>query len=258
MNARISVCICSPLSGKISLATSEKRTIYWAAFFPPATPSRARQFASILRIGLPSAVSIAMYAGVYLAMFQLVLSRLGRDAIAGLGIGFNAFEGVSFPFFLGVAVAGSSLVGRNLGGGFPDDALRAVKNVRRVGIALGFSFMVLFFVLGPKLVPIFASDPGVVAEATRYVRILAIAQLFVAVEAVNEKILLGSGHSQPIFWISVPGNLLRIPLAWFLALHCGYGPAGVWWAINLTTVLKAGAFFWMVQRGTWLSVGVWK
>lgn len=217
-----------------------------------------RQFARILRIGLPSAISIAMYAGVYLALFQLVLSHLGRDAMAGLGIGFNAFEGVSFPFFLGVAVAGSSLVGRNLGAGHPDEALRAVRNVRRVGIALGFGFMALFFLLGPRLVPVFASDPGVVSEATRYVRILAIAQLFVAIEAVNEKILLGSGHSQPIFWISVPGNLLRIPLAWLLALHWGYGAAGVWWAINFTTFLKAGAFFLMVQRRTWLSAEVWK
>jgi MATE family multidrug resistance protein len=48
-------------------------------------------------------------------------------------------------------------------------------------------------------------------------------------------------------------NLLRVPLAWFLAIHQGLGPAGVWWAINLTTYAKALGFHFEVRRGLWLA-----
>jgi MATE family multidrug resistance protein len=207
----------------------------------------------VLRVGMFSSLSILIHSSVYLVLFRIVLAPLGRDAMAGFSIGFNAFEGVSFPFYLGIAMAGSSLVGRSLGAGSERLALRAVRSVRIVGASLGLAFAALFLLAGPGLVPAFASDAAVAREATLYVRTLALSQVFVALEAVNEKALLGAGHTAPIFWISVPVNLLRIPLAWLFALELGWGPAGVWWAINLTSFAKASAYQWCVDRRAWLS-----
>ena len=212
-----------------------------------------RRLWTIVRIGVPSALSITIYAAVYLALYRYVLTDLGRDVMAGLGIGFNAFEGISFPFFLGVAVAGSSLVGRNLGADAPEEAWRAVRSMRVMATALGLMFLALFLLLAPVIVPAFTDSEAVQGEAMLYVRILAVAQLFVAMEAIHEKVLLGAGHTVPIFAISVPMNALRVPLAWFLAFPCELGPAGVWWAINSTTLLKAVLFGWLVQRRGWLT-----
>ncbi|MFT4539696.1 MAG: putative MATE family efflux protein [Planctomycetota bacterium] len=206
----------------------------------------------IARIGLPNSVSIGCYAVVYVALYRWVLSGLGRDVMAGLSIGFNAFEGISFPFFLGVSIAGSSLVGRNLGAKAPELALLAVRNTRRVGGVTGLIFALIFWFVGPWLVPAFTDDAGVSREAILYIQLLAFSQLFVAYETVGEKVLLGSGHTSPIFWVSVPGNALRVPLGWFMATHLGMGAAGVWWSINITTLMKAAAFTWLVQRGDWL------
>jgi len=207
----------------------------------------------IARVGLPTGLSILFYAAVYWALFPLVLVPLGRDAVAGLGIGFNAFESFSFPFFLGIALAGSSLVGRNLGAGDGASALLAVRNVRRIARLVGAAFTLLFLFGGPFVAPLFTDDPGVLAETLGYVSILAWSQYLVAEEVVNEKVLLGAGLTRPIFWYSTIGNLLRIPLAYVLALPLGYAAAGVWWAINLTTWLKAALFFREVQRRTWLT-----
>ena len=212
-----------------------------------------RRLLRIARIGLPNSVSVACYSLVYMALYRLVLVELGRDVMAGLSIGFNAFEGISFPFFLGASMAGSSLVGRNLGSGHVSEALRAVRSTRVVAGAMGLCWALIFWFLGPLVVPAFTQDPGVVQEAILYVRVLAFSQFFVAFETVGEKILLGAGNTAPIFWISVPGNALRVPLSWFLALHLGMGAAGVWWAINLTTLVKAAGFTWLVNRGAWLQ-----
>lgn len=207
----------------------------------------------IISKGAPLGASILAYAAVYQVLFALVLARLSTDVRAGLGIGFNAFESISFPFFLGVAIAGSSLVGRNLGANDRDGARLAVRNVRRLGHLTGAAFTALFLVGGPLVAPLYSSDPAVIRETVGYVQALAFSQFFVAMETVNEKVLQGAGHTRPIFWISSIGNLLRIPLAWLLAISLGWAGQGVWWAINVTTWFKAWLFHREVDRGQWLN-----
>jgi len=212
-----------------------------------------KRMREVVRIGLPSCLSILVYAGVYFGLLQWTLGPLGDSVLGGLSIGFNAFEGVAFPFFLGIAIAGSSLVGRNLGAGAPQLARQAVRSLRILALLTGTLFSLIFWFLGPAIVPLFTQDPDVTREAIRYVQILGLSQLFVAFEVTHEKTLLGAGYTVPLFLVSVPGNILRLPLAWFLATHLGLGAGGVWWAINISTLLKSTVLAVIVQRGRWLK-----
>ncbi len=214
-------------------------------------PLSLEHFRALIRIGAPNALSIATYAAVYWLLLAVVVSHLGRSVMAGLSIGFNVFEGVSFPFFLGVAMAGSSLIGRSLGAGDPARAREAVRVVRRLTSVCGIAFALVFWFASPWIASLFSDDPAVLEETVRYARILAFSQFFVAHETAGEKALWGAGHTRPIFMVSVPGNLLRIPLAWLFALGLGGGAAGVWWAINVTSVLKASVLFLIVRYSRW-------
>ena len=212
-----------------------------------------RAWLGIARTGAPSCLSIAIYAGVYLGLTERVFRHLPDAALAGFGIGFNAFEAVAYPAFLGLSLAGASMVGRALGAGDRDLALALVRMVRRLALGLGLLAGVAFVGLGPWLVPAFTQDVGVQQEALLYLSILALSQVFVALETASENVLVASGYTRPIVWISVPGNLARIPLGVGFALTAGMGPAGLWWAINLTTVAKALAMHTLVLRGRWLQ-----
>ncbi|MEO0651030.1 MAG: MATE family efflux transporter, partial [Planctomycetota bacterium] len=86
---------------------------------PRGLPVLAR-FRELLSVSGPASVSIALYAGVYWALLALVLSKLSTAAIAALGIGFQVFEGISYPIFLGLGMACASLVGQRLGAHDPD------------------------------------------------------------------------------------------------------------------------------------------
>ena len=66
--------------------------------------------------------------------------------------------------------------------------------------------------------------------------------------------LEGSGDTRTVLWWSSPLNAMRVPLAWGLAMGLGWGAAGIWWAINLTTVAKALGKGGAVLAGRWRSV----
>ena len=204
-------------------------------------------------IAAPVSWSIAVYAAVYWLLYAFVLSELDDAVKAGLGIGFQVFDGVSFPVFLGIGLAGSSLVGRSLGAGDRDECLVWVRTVRRTGYAAGVIFALLFIFAAPSVISFFTSDPAVADAARTYAFVIGLSQIFVAVECVNEKVLSGSGHTMPIAPITLIGNLMRLPIAYLMALTFGMGASGVWWAINLSTIFKGLAYRRVVEKGEWLG-----
>lgn len=213
----------------------------------------ARTFAEILRISAPVSASVALYALAYWGILAFVLEPLGEAVLAGFGIGVQVFEGVAFPCYFGVSMAAASLIGRELGAGNRAGALAVVTSARRVASVVGATLGLAFLALGPLLVPFFAADPDVAREALLYVRVMAPLQWGAAIESVHEKVLLGAGRTRPILWIAPLGNLLRVPLCYLAAFQLGGGAAGVWWAIGVTTYVKAFLFWWKVRQGEWLE-----
>ena len=111
-----------------------------------------------------------------------------------------------------------------------------------------------FYFLAEPLTGVFTRDPAVQAAAVVYARALAFSQVFVAWESLAEGALEGSGATRAVFWWSAPINLLRVPLGWFFAFGLGWGALGVWWAINLTSVVKAFGKGSAVLGGRWRTV----
>lgn len=205
----------------------------------------------VMRIGAPVTINTLFYAGVYATLLRTTISPLGPHVNAALGIGFSALEGFTYPMFLGVSLGVASLVGRELGAGRPEGALRAARLGFPMATALGLGAGALFWFGAEPLCAPFTDDPAVLDAAVTYARILGLTQVFVAWEALAEGILAGAGATRTIFWLSAPLNLLRIPLGFALAFPFGWGAAGVWWAINATSVLKA------LTKGTAAAQGRW-
>jgi multidrug resistance protein, MATE family len=207
--------------------------------------------ARLVRISTPVSLSIAFYAFVYWALFAFVLSDLGDDVKAGLGIGFQVFEGVAYPTFLGISMAASSLIGHALGARDAAALERTLYVSKCTLLAAGIFFAIAFAVLAEPVAAVFSASEDVQREVVVYVRILALSQIFVAFESLWDKVLTASGHTRALAWIGGLGNLARLPLAWFAVTHLGWGAAGVWWAINLTTVVKSFGLWRVVELGHW-------
>jgi len=207
----------------------------------------------LLRVATPNALSIAVYSAVYWALQGLVIARLGEGVRAGLGVGFQVFEGLSYPCYLGLSLAGAAQVGRAIGAGDREAAWRVVRAARQLAWIAGGFWTVFFLSAASSIAPLFASDAHALEETLRYTSLIALSQVCVAAEAVNERVLLGAGRTRAILWIAGTGNLLRLPLCWWIALRLGCGAEGVYWVLNATSAGKALVYRWIVQRRRWLE-----
>lgn len=216
-----------------------------ADLWPDATLRR------VARIGAPITLNTLWYATVYFLLLRVAITPLGSATTAALGIGFSALEGITYPMFLGISLGVSSLVGRHLGAGQPEQAERAAILGFPLALGLGVTAALVFYFGARPLTGLFTDDPEVLAAAMVYARTLAWSQIFVSVEALAEGVLQGAGHTRPVFWLSAPMNALRVPLAWFFAFPLGGGAEGVWWAINVTSLLKAVGKGIVAARGGW-------
>ena len=99
------------------------------------------------------------------------------------------------------------------------------------------------------LAGLFSTDVAVVAEATRYLRTAAYAQLVVSGETVLEGALGGAGWTLPPMITSTAITLARVPLAAWAAGE--WGTTGIWWVISLTAIARALAMMVLWASGGW-------
>lgn len=204
----------------------------------PLTGSAPRPlFGRIARIGLPIGVSIALYSIVYQVMLALTFSRFDAAGRSALGPGFG-IESMVYTTFWGVAQATGTLVGRELGAGRPEHAVWLVRLATRVNLAIGCAGGMLFVVAGRELVAVLADAPSAIDANVLYLLWMAAAQPFAAVQVCYDQCLAGAGLTRPVMVNSVAMNVVRIPLAHALAVWGGLGLAGIWLAIDLSSVGK--------------------
>lgn len=225
---------------------SRRLGLRWRRWIPGA------RVAGIMRVGAPIAATTGMFAFVYWLLMATTIRELGQDVYAGLGLGFGVMESLSWPAYSGVSVAAASLVGRALGAGHPELAWRAAWVSMVPALGLGVANAALYWFAGPAIMDVFAEDPAAWREGVRYAALLAIVQPLVAIEAVTEGVLGGAGDTRKVLFTNVPLNLTRVPLAWLFAITLGLGPAGLWWAVNASTLGKAIVKVAWVWHGGWM------
>ena len=203
----------------------------------------------IARIGLPISSQEFIFVAVYWFLIKIV-HEFGETAGAAMGIG-NRMESLSYLTCHGFSIAASTMVGQNLGAGKPDRAARGAWGATGLAVGITATVGIFFIVIPGAIVSIFTADPAVHKIAVDYLIILGISQATMACEMVLEGSFSGAGNTLPPMLIAIPGAVVRIPLAYYLALHAGWGINGVWWTLTITSVAKAAILIFWFRRGHW-------
>jgi len=202
--------------------------------------------AAVLRVGAPTAATGVLFSLVYIGLTRIT-TRFGTPALAALGVG-HKLEGFAYMASTGFALAAAAVVGQNLGARRRDRARSAGWLTMAYASVAGGAAAVAFLAFPEALVGVFTSSPEVIVDGASYLRIIALAEIAMAVEIVLEGAMGGAGFTlQPMLW-STGLTAARIPLGAWLA--GALGVAGVWWAISITSVCRgvAMALLWRSER----------
>jgi Na+-driven multidrug efflux pump len=206
----------------------------------------------VVRIGAPTAATGVIFSLVYIGLTRIT-TKFGTPALAALGVG-HKLEGFAYMTATGFALAAAAVVGQNLGAGRPDRARFAGWLTMSYALVAGGIAAIAFLAFPEALLSVFTSSPAVIADGASYLRIIAFAELAMAVEIVLEGAMGGAGFTlQPMLW-SVGLTAARIPIAAWLAAAIGL--PGVWWAISLTALCRGAAMALLFRGERWQSVRV--
>jgi putative MATE family efflux protein len=208
---------------------------------------RMTSIVAVCRIGLPTAVTGVFFSLIYVFLTRTT-TKFGTPALAALGIG-HRVESWLFMIGVGFGAATAAIVGQNLGAGRPDRAAQAGWLATAYCTAAGVVAFALELTLPREFASLFTSDPAVIEESVKYLRIAAISQLAVCAEIVLEGALGGAGETVPPMVASTTLTASRVPLASWAAAR--WGSIGIWWVLSITAMARGIAMAALWRAGRW-------
>ena len=228
----------------------------------------ARQF----KVGLPIGV---MYGADVLgvALMQLMVTQVGNAGAAATQV-VMMLTSIAYMPTLGLASAGTTVVGQAIGAGDPDWAARLGNFIIRCCAGLMFGVALLLLVLAPWLLPTFVgSGDEDSVEAIRIALILlwpaAAYQFFDGLYFGSSFALRAAGDtSVPAAASLTLSWLVFVPLAhtlvfdkqtaWVTGLpQAGLGALGGWLALTAYVVVLGGVMYLRWRSGRWRRINLW-
>jgi MATE family multidrug resistance protein len=227
--------------------------------------------AKLLKIGIPTGLFPAMDI-VGLSLFQLMQARVGAVDGAATQI-VMMLSSIAYLPAIGIALAGTTLVGQSIGAGHRDWAHRCAHVIQWAAViymgALGF----LLALSGPWLVPFFVPghELSAAAVSTLSCQLLWIVALFQVMDALNLSsafCLRGAGDVRvPTVFLVTLSALVFLPLCHSLTFAAGQGwvsflPQYGWgalggWTSALVYTACLGLGLWLRwQSGAWRKINL--
>lgn len=231
----------SPLKGSLS------------KIWPPS-PLYARR---LLNIGIPSAFQrLAWGLSTFVLFFILSRCPSPTPALAAWTIGMR-IEGLLFMPLMALSLGVASIVGQNLGARQPDRAVKAGWQVAFIGVLLMVVLGGLLFIFADHLSGLMTRDKATIEYTSSYIKFNAVAEPFLAIGMILSSALQGAGDTRTPMWITYFTNwVLRLPLAWMLAITMNMGPSGAWIAMSVSSAIMGviTAFYFHSRR--WLETKI--
>jgi MATE family multidrug resistance protein len=228
---------------------------------------RIRRIVALVMLGLPMAMTASADLGAA-ALFQLMMVQYGIVDGAATQI-VTIFTAIAYMPGIGLALAGTTLVGQAIGAGDHDWAARLGNRVIAIVACYMGGVGIVIALVGDWLVPAFVNpaDPRaaeVIALCSSLLWLAAAYQFFDGVNFASAFCLRGAGDARvPALIVLACGTLVFLPLThlltfapgegWFdAAPGLGFGAVGGWYAI-LVYVLLIGSALWLRWK-----TGAWK
>ena len=209
----------------------------------------------VLNVGLPAAMEQLLLRGAQV-FFTIILTGLGTNMYAAHQIALRA-DSVAFMPGMGFAVAATTLVGQNLGAGQPGIARRAGWLTIYMCVAMMSAIGVVLFRFATPIVGFFTTEPEVITEGAKVMRLMAFAMPFMATARVAAGALRGAGDTRYVMWgTGISIWVARLGLAFIFVRVLGWGLLGAWLGMGADHVVRALFFGIRYAQGKWMHIEI--
>lgn len=184
-------------------------------------------------------------------VFAKVVLLYGTAVYAAHQVGL-AIEAFSFMPGYGIAVAAATMVGQNLGAGKPDHARISAFEANRLAVVLMAAMGLVFFFFPYALLHAFTNDPAVIKYGILYMKIVAFAQVPLAITMVVGGSLRGAGDTGFIMFATIAGMwFVRLPVAVLLAAVVKAEIRFVWSVMIVDWIIRMTLLLWRYRKENW-------
>lgn len=213
---------------------------------------------NLAKLGVPSAMQQTAWNLGTLVVFFLVGGLEGNriTALAAMTAGVRIEAIIFLPIFA-LNMASAVLTGNRLGTGDVPGARSGAKATAALCLGIALLPTAVIFALAPYLSAWLTSDPAVVEEMTRYLRINMIGMPFLAIGVSLSGALQGAGDTFATMRIIFTGMwLLRIPFILVVIHVLRLGATGVWWAMTISIVLMCALLARRFAGDAWTTASI--
>jgi Na+-driven multidrug efflux pump len=228
----------------------------WKSIFSGRWRLSADLVKRIFFVSWPSAVLQVSWNAGNIVLYNILgrLQEASITAMAAFTSGLRIEAIIYLPMFA-LNMAASVLTGQNLGAGAPDRAEKIGWKLSFTGVVfVSLLALAVFLWAGVVSSPV-ARDEQVLAETVRYLRIMMLSEPLMALSLILGGCLQGAGDTKGTM-IVIVGTLwiVRLPLAYILAVETGYGAVGVWIAMVVSMYCQGIAMTMRFRKGRWKEI----
>ncbi len=226
----------------------------WSRIIRPMGPC----LKNLIKLGVPTALQqTAWNLGTLVVYFLVGRLAIGEiTALAAMTAGLRIEALIFLPIFA-FNMACAVLTGNRLGAGDIAGARSGAKAAALLCLTIIFIPALIIFIAAPHLSGLLSSDPAVMAEMTRYLRINMIGMPFMAIGITFAGALQGAGDTLGTMRIIFTGMwLIRIPLILFVIHIFRTGAHGIWWCMTFSIIIMCGLLVNRFRGAAWVMASV--
>lgn len=199
---------------------------------------RPEKMAAVLKVGLPTAVQMAVVNISYL-MITGMLNQFGVSVAAASGVGLKVNTFAGMPCWA-VGQAVTAMAGQNMGAGRTDRVKKTTETGLRLNLLITLMAVVLVQLFAGQIIMLFEpQNKEVIADGILYLRICCgINSLVYAALYTFDSFAVGIGAAN-IAMVNalLDAAVVRLPVSWLLAFAAGMGFPGVYVGQALSPLL---------------------
>ncbi|QSZ41513.1 MATE family efflux transporter [Sulfurimonas aquatica] len=215
---------------------------------------RMKDMKRVWNIGWSAALDRGISSMSFL-VFVSIITAYGTAELAGYQVGLR-IEGIAFMPGFGFSIAAMALVGQNIGALSYDKAYRmGIISGRMAYIFMGSVGFIL--VIYPEfLISFFTKDALTIAVASKYLILVGLAQIPLAIMFVYSGALRGAGATKITLIVNVSSLWILRVIPSYIAYELGYGIIAIFIIMNIETLIKGLIYWYIYSKKSWLYTKV--